>query len=130
MYVYTMKDILDDLDVLCKKCKVPMDRGTTTKDGFQLRIFQCPKCKTAYYHPTDLEKYEQYKLLKERHFNMKLRQIGNSFCISIPSEIIKFSHIQENSFVSISMEDPENVRLIFHKSTTVRGISNENNKER
>ncbi|MBN2421576.1 hypothetical protein JXB27_04830 [Candidatus Woesearchaeota archaeon] len=115
-----MMDLLDNTDVLCKKCKVPMERGSAVKEGFKLRAFRCPKCKTQYYHPSDLEKYSQYKAIKEREFNMKLRMIGNSFCISIPREIIKFAHVEENSFVSLSMENGEAVRMAFHQKKVVR----------
>jgi hypothetical protein len=112
-----MMDLLDNIDVLCKKCKVPMERGMGIKDGFKLRAFRCPTCKDKYFHPADLEKYQQYMAIKEREFNMKLRQIGNSFCISIPREIIRYAHVEENSFVSVSMEDSEKVRLVFHRKT-------------
>ena len=114
-----MMDLLDNTDVMCKTCKVAMQRGHTLKNGFKLRSFMCPKCKAHYLHPVDLEKYTEYNQLKEKQFNMKLRMIGNSFCISIPREIIRFNHIQENSIVSLSMEDPEKIRLIFHKQTTI-----------
>ena len=112
-------DLLEN-DVLCKECKVPMDKDQAIKDGFKLRTFQCPNCKKTYFHPVDLERYEQYHKLKEKEFNMKLRQIGNSFCISIPREIVRFSHAQENSIVSISMENPERIGIIFKKKITYR----------
>lgn len=120
-----MMDLLDNIDVLCKKCKVPMGRGMSHRNGFKLRIFQCPKCKAHYFHPTDLEHYEQYVKLKEKEYKMKLRMIGNSFCISIPREIIRFNHIKEDSFVSLSMQDQERVGIIFRKRTVIRGEQDE-----
>ena len=107
-------DLLEN-DVLCKKCNVTMQKGTATKGGFKLRAFQCPSCQVKYFHPVDLERYEQYHKLKTKQFSMKLRMIGNSYCISIPREIIRFNNIEEDSMVSLSMEDPERVGLIFHK---------------
>ncbi len=116
-----MMDLLDNIDALCKTCKVPMKRETTTKEGFIMRIFRCPSCHSQYLHPIDLEKYEQYHQLRDKQFNMKLRMIGNSFCISIPREIIRFNQIEENSIVSLSMDNPEHVRLIFHHRHITQG---------
>ena len=106
-------DLLENADVLCKKCKAPMERGINLKDGFRLRVFQCPSCKARYFHPNDSEQYEQYQKLKEKQYHMKLRLVGNSFCISIPREILRFNHVQEDSIVALSMDDPEHMRIIF-----------------
>jgi hypothetical protein len=110
-------DLLDNTDVLCKKCKAPMERGIAVKDGLKLRLFQCPSCKARYFHPSDLENYEQYRKLKEKEYQMKLRMVGNSFCISIPKELVRFNHVKEDSIVSLSMDDPEHMRLVFHRKT-------------
>ena len=110
-----MMDILENTDVLCKKCKVPMERGMAEKDSFKLRAFQCPNCKARFFHPNDLEKYENFQKIKEKQFNMKLRMVGNSYTISIPKEIVRFTHVKEDSVVAVSMEDPNNVRIILRK---------------
>ncbi len=112
-----MMDLLDNTDVLCKKCKAPMERGIANKDGFKLRVFQCSNCKARYFHPLDIEKYEQYNKIKEKEYHMKLRMIGNSFCISIPKEIVRFAHVKEDSIVSLSMENPERVGIFFRRET-------------
>ena len=46
---------------------------------------------------------------------MKLRMVGNSYTISIPKEIVRFTHVKEDSVVAVSMEDPNNVRIILRK---------------
>ncbi len=63
--------------------------------------------------------------LKEKEYKMKLRMIGNSFCISIPREIIRFNHIKEDSIVSLAMEDPERIGIFFRKRTVIRGEQDE-----
>jgi len=113
--VYTMMDLLENIDVLCKKCKVPMERGISSKEGFKLRVFQCPNCKARYFHPSDFEKFEEFQKIKGKQFNMKLRMVGNSFTISIPKEIVRFTHVKEDSIIALSMENPDNVRIILRK---------------
>lgn len=92
-----------------------MERGMAVKDSFKLRAFQCPNCKARYFHPADLDKLEQYRALKEKQYNMKLRMVGNSFTVSIPKEIVRFMHVKEDSIVALSMDDPDNVRIILRK---------------
>ncbi len=118
-------DLLDNTDVLCKKCKAPMERGINLKDGFRLRVFQCPSCKARFFHPSDVQQYEEYHKLKAKEYSMKLRMIGNSFCISIPKEIVRFNHIREDSIVALSMDDPEHIRLVFRKQIIRQGDFNE-----
>lgn len=113
-------DLLDNTDVLCKKCKAPMERGIAIKDGFKLRVFQCPTCKARYFHPTDIDNYDQFRKLKEKEYHMKLRLIGNSFCISIPKELVRFNNIKEDSIVALSMDDAEHMRIIFRSQTVYR----------
>jgi len=97
-----------------------MERGISLKDGFRLRVFQCPSCKARFFHPIDLETYEQYHKLKSKQYQLKLRMVGNSYCISIPKEIVRFAHVKEDSFVSLSMEDPERIGIFFRKTTIRR----------
>lgn len=92
-----------------------MERGIALKEGFRLRVFQCPNCKARYFHPSDLDKLNEFQKIKEKQFNMKLRMVGNSFTISIPKEIVRFTHVKEDSIIALSMEDPDNVRIILRK---------------
>ncbi len=51
-----MKDIFDS-KVLCEKCNTLTNKKTMLRDGFKIRILECPKCGNILYHPVDMEKY-------------------------------------------------------------------------
>jgi hypothetical protein len=72
-----------------------MAKMEITKDGVKVRAVECPKCKDRIIHPEDKNKLEQFKDLKGRTFEVKLRMVGNSHTISIPKEIVDFMQYQE-----------------------------------
>ena len=73
-----MKDIFDQI-VMCNNCNIRTNKKYVIKEGFKLRVLECPKCEDIIYHPSDLRDYEDYKKLKNLDFNVKLRMVGNSF---------------------------------------------------
>ncbi len=87
--MYTMKDIFDS-KVLCEKCNTLTSKKTMIKNGFKIRILECPKCGNIIYHPVDVERFNEFNKIKKKQFNMKLRRVGNSYTVSIPREIINF----------------------------------------
>ncbi|MFA5176366.1 MAG: hypothetical protein WC413_03870 [Candidatus Nanoarchaeia archaeon] len=89
-----MKDIFDS-KVLCEKCNTLTTKKTMVKDGFQIRILECPKCGNILFHPVDVEKYNEFNRIKKKQFNVKLRMVGNSYTVSIPKEIIDFFNEEE-----------------------------------
>ena len=89
-----MSDIFDNV-VVCSKCKKKMNKDFIIKDGFKIRVLVCPECKQRILHPSDLAEYEKFKKLKQRHYSVKLRIVGNSYTVSIPKEIISFMREQE-----------------------------------
>jgi len=110
-----IQDIFDQV-VLCSKCNSKTIKNSVLKDGFQLRVLECPKCSNVIYHPGDLKDYEGYKSLRTRDFNVKLRMVGNSFCVSIPKEIIDFHREFEREFndlVRLSLEGPDKIGMFF-----------------
>jgi len=84
-----MKDIFDS-KVLCEKCNTLTTKKTMIKDGFHIRVLECPKCGNIIPHPVDVEKFNEYNKIKKKQFNVKLRMVGNSYTVSIPREIIDF----------------------------------------
>ncbi|HLC58819.1 MAG TPA: hypothetical protein VJI68_03070 [Candidatus Nanoarchaeia archaeon] len=110
-----MKDIFDQV-ILCSKCSIQTNKKTVIMDGFNIRILECSSCGEITYHPGDLKDYEDFKRLKARDFNVKLRMIGNSFCVSIPKELVDFHKEMENEFndlVKMSLEKPGRISIVF-----------------
>ena len=86
------------------------------KNGFYLRAVGCEVCKNRIIHPEDLKEYEDFKTLKKKNFQVKLRYIGNSYAVSIPREIIDFMNEQEkqmDEMVNLCMEDFGRLSLNF-----------------
>lgn len=109
-----MKDILQN-QLVCSKCDVEMDRGYEIREGFKLRIFKCPKCSDKWYHPTDLRDFEEFKKIRQKKFQVKLRMVGNSYTVSIPKEIIEFENINTSKIVSMFLEEPNKIGLFLEK---------------
>jgi len=116
LFVYTMKDIYDGV-VLCDNCGKKTSKDHITRDGFKIRILKCDNCGQKLYHPTDIEKYHKFNKLKGKSFNVKLRMVGNSFCVSIPKEIIEFRKLEKefDEMVSLCLDNPERLSLYFSK---------------
>lgn len=108
-------DIYDN-QILCKKCKKKMKKVIITKDGYELRAWKCPKCNIIQLHPLDEARFINFKRLQQRNFEVKLRMIGNSFCVSIPKEVIQFQQQAQkrmNNMIRMSLEGPEKLSLYF-----------------
>ena len=113
--MYTMKDIFDQ-KVMCSCCDIKTSKNFAIKNGFKIRILECPKCGDVLYHPGDMKEYDDYKKLKKQNFSVKLRMVGNSFCVSIPKELIDFHNDMENEFnnlVRLNLEGPGKIGLFF-----------------
>ena len=76
--------------VLCSKCDKKMKKIVVNRNGFNLRALECPECGQRTYHPSDLEEFHKYSQLKNQNFKVKLRQVGNSYAVSIPRELLDF----------------------------------------
>jgi hypothetical protein len=115
-----MKDIFQ-ANLLCDKCNIKTDKKVAVKDGFKLRFFECPNCSQRWQHPTDFKEYQEFKELQKRHFDVKLRMVGNSFSVTIPREIIdfeeKFKQMEKemDKMMRLSLEEPGKVSIYFRK---------------
>ncbi len=108
--------------ISCKECKLEMKHGIINKQGLELRAVQCPNCKKQIIHPADLNAIENFKNLKGKTYNVKLRLVGNSHAISIPKEIVDFIRTQEmvmDDMVRLCFEDMSKISLMFN--SPVRG---------
>ena len=78
----------------CNKCNVRLEKTITQKANFEIRTWHCKKCGKKWLHPIDLEKYSQWEKLKDSLFEVKVREVGNSFTVSIPKDIINFNALE------------------------------------
>jgi|SRR3989338_164442 len=123
-----MKDIFD-AGIVCKKCNKEMRQGEIERNGFVLRAVKCEKCGDEIVHPVDLAKYNHYKEMRGRTYNVKLRVVGNSHAISIPKEVLDFVNEMHRDMKS-HMDDV--VKLAFEDfgKLSVRFFGDEVYKER
>ena len=110
-----MADIFDN-KILCSKCNVVMKPVDIEKNGFVLRAVQCDRCGSRIIHPKDEAEFEQFSLLKNKIFKVKMRVVGNSYAVSIPKEIVEFIKDQErimDNFVRVAFNDARKLSLMF-----------------
>ena len=108
-----MADIFDNT-ILCKGCNNKMEKTVVNQNGLELRAVICKPCNQNIIHPADLNNMENFKNIKDKTYNVKLRIIGNSHAISIPKEIVEFmSHQEEmmDSMVRLCFEDMHRLSL-------------------
>ncbi len=112
-----MEDIFEN-KVLCNVCNSETDKIFSIKDNFRLRKWICRNCNKEWYHPGDLQEYKDFKKLKERKFQVKLRKVGNSHTISIPREIIDFEEEMQKAFgeiLDLALEEPGKLSIYFSR---------------
>lgn len=120
-----MTDLFDN-KILCGKCDVLMNPLNIAKNGFILRVVECPKCHDKIIHPKDEQEYKDFVELKKKQFNVKMRFVGNSYAVSIPKEIVNFMQEQErvmNDMVRLSFEEAGKIRLDFDSNNDVNDNS-------
>ena len=112
-----MKDIYN-ATILCEKCNKKAAKSQINKEGFIVRIWKCSNCPEIWYHPADLQDYENYRRIKDKTFKVKLRVVGNSYTVSIPREIIEFQEEMQremDDMIHIGLEAPEKIGLFFSR---------------
>jgi len=102
--------------ILCKDCNVEMTPIELTKNGFALRAIKCPKCTSKIIHPKDEQEFKNFNDLKKKHFQVKMRFVGNSYAVSIPKEIVNFMQHQEkmvDDMVNLCLEEFGSLKMSF-----------------
>ncbi|MBI4448137.1 hypothetical protein HY643_04095 [Candidatus Woesearchaeota archaeon] len=114
--LYKMAEIFETT-IICDNCKKPTERKIIQKDGFNIRSWHCPTCHKYWHHPLDLQEYKSFQQLKERTYQLKIRQVGNSWTVSIPKEIIAFEEIETriNKMIKMSLEEPGKLTIFFSR---------------
>ena len=117
-----MEDIFETT-ILCNNCNSKTDRLITIKDNFKLRKWACKTCNKEWYHPGDLQEYNEFKELKNKRFQVKLRKVGNSHTISIPKEILEFEEEFQrniNELLDIFLEEPTKISISFKRIKLIK----------
>ncbi len=101
--------------ILCNVCNIQMLPQTLSKEGFPIRALTCETCGKVHYHPGDIKDYEHFQTMKNRQFQVKLRMVGNSFCVSIPRELIAFNRLENDidKLVNLMLEAPNKIIIDF-----------------
>ena len=76
--------------ILCEDCNRKTIKSYIIKEGYKIRTWECTICGKRWFHPLDLQEYNNFEKLKQKEFRVKLRFVGNSYIVSIPREIIDF----------------------------------------
>ena len=77
-----MTDIFD-ATILCKKCNREMKPTIVNRNGLELRAVECPHCHDKIIHPADLNGLEQFKDIKDKKFNVKLRMVSKEAILTL-----------------------------------------------
>ena len=104
--------------VMCDACNKKTTKGFVVKDTCHLRVWKCDTCHKVWYHPNDLQEYQEFKKIRGKTFQVKLRMVGNSYTVSIPREIIEFQEdLQQhiNKILYLTLEEPEKLSIFFKK---------------
>jgi NAD-dependent SIR2 family protein deacetylase len=110
---------LFETTIMCDKCHQETTKKTVEREGFPIRLAECPSCKKQWPHPLDVQDYENFKRLKQKQFEVKLRLVGNSYTVSIPREIIEFEEEwrkemeKMDRFMRLALEEPDKLTLMF-----------------
>ena len=113
-----MTDIFDTT-IMCDQCREETEKKSIEQEGFPIRVAECPSCNKQWPHPLDLEDYENFKRLKQKQFEVKLRLVGNSYTVSIPREIIDFEEEMQkemdkmDQMIRMALEEPGKVSIFF-----------------
>ncbi|MBS3171621.1 hypothetical protein J4449_03350 [Candidatus Woesearchaeota archaeon] len=104
--------------ILCEDCNRKTTKGFITKNGYKIRTWECDSCHKRWFHPLDLQEYNNFEKIKHKEFKVKLRFVGNSYAVSIPREIIDFQEEiskEIDKILYMSLEEPEKLSIFFSK---------------
>lgn len=104
--------------ILCEDCNRKTTKNFIIKDGFKIRSWECNNCHKRWFHPLDLQEFQNFEKIKHKEFKVKLRFVGNSYAVSIPREIIDFQEEiskEIDKILYMSLEEPEKLSIFFSK---------------
>jgi len=85
---------IENLKIKCE-CGGSMEKIKTEWKGIEVRGWKCKKCNEELIHPQDAQKaLEIEKARKEKRLKVKLRRVGKSDVVTIPSIIKKTENLK------------------------------------
>ena len=109
-------DLFENI-IICKDCNKKTKQISVNKEGFNLRALQCTNCNKIWYHPEDMLEYRKFNKIRSKKYRIKLRMVGNSFCVSIPREIIQFQQLERelDKMLDMALEEPGKLTIFFRR---------------
>ena len=103
-----MKKTKDSWEALpkCSACRALMKKKMFNVAGFQVKGWQCPKCREILYMGDDLNKVFVFNKLK-KGMPVKVGSLGNSLVMRIPREISSAVDITEGKEVLFRIKNNE-----------------------
>ncbi len=95
----------DKLRLKCE-CGGNMEKTTSSWKGIAVRSWKCQKCNEEVMHPIDAQKaLEIEKARKENKLKVKLRRVGKSDVITIPTIIKELEHLKAGQEMEWDIEE-------------------------
>lgn len=90
----------------CPKCRVVMRKKAFKMMGFDVRGWECGRCKENIYIGDDLNKVLVYNKLKNG-IPVKIGTLGSSLVMRIPKEVSEVLGIQKGKEIILKVRDNE-----------------------
>ncbi|MBU4032488.1 MAG: hypothetical protein KKH41_04480 [Candidatus Thermoplasmatota archaeon] len=93
-------DPMDKIKVQCP-CGGATEKITTEWKGIPVRGWKCVKCGEEILHPLDAEKAMIIAMaIKNKELSVKIRKVGKSLTMTIPSKLVKYAELQEGTIAN------------------------------
>ncbi len=97
----------------CVLCKGGLKPYEETSEGVAIRGWKCNSCGETFYPSSEMLRWE---VLTGRRsdFARKVREVGNSFGVTLPRKLVKEEGIHKNDFILFEKTDKGTKIKIIH----------------
>ena len=93
-------DQLDNIKIECP-CGGKTEKITAHWKGIPVRGWKCVKCGEEILHPLDADRAMTIaKAIENKEFYVKVRKVGKSLTVTVPSKLAKYAKLHEGSKAS------------------------------